>query len=114
MTQPNITSFPEVHAYLGGPDKVDAVLARTAYEAAEAYVGKRCRWAVSEPAVGETWPPAPDDLVQAVKLQTARMLQRRQSPDGLVGMGDLGIARVPISDRDVDALMRPYRPVVFG
>ena len=113
MAQPSITSFPEVHAYLGGLDKVAEVEARSAYDAAEAYVGKRCRWAV--PVDGETAATAaPADLVQAVKLQTARMLQRRQSPDGLIGMGDLGVARVPVADRDVDALMRPYRRVVFG
>lgn len=114
MGQPSITSFPEVHAYLGGENKISEELARPAYDAAEAYVGKRCRWAVPTPVNEADWPPAPADLVQAVKLQTARMLQRRNSPDGLVGMGDLGVGRVPVSDRDVDALMRPYRRVVFG
>lgn len=110
--QPSITRFEDVHTYLGGAVKVPVAEAQPAYEAAEAYVAKRCRWAV--PGAGESWPPAPADLVQAVKLQTARMLVRRNSPDGLVGMGDLGVGRVPISDRDVDALMRPYRRVVFG
>lgn len=108
MVQPPITTLDEVRAWLGEGhnDEVEP-----AYKAAEAYVGKRVRWA-AEPGDGEEWPPAPDDLVQAVCFQTARYLARRSSPDGFVGMGEFGPARVPVTDRDVQALVDPYRRAV--
>jgi hypothetical protein len=84
-----------------------------AYQAAEAYVAGRCSW----PAVaadGTTVLAAPASLVLAVQLLTARYLERRNSPSGVVGMGDLGVVRVSGSDRDVDALMAPYRRLVLG
>jgi hypothetical protein len=56
----------------------------------------------------------PDDLVLAVCLQTQRLLARRNSPDGLVGMGDLGMARVPVSDSDIASLIAPWRFVVVS
>ena len=59
--------------------------------------------------------PAPADLVQAVALLTNRYLSRDNSPDGFVGMQETGgpvyIGKV---DRDVESLIAPYRPVVFG
>lgn len=51
----------------------------------------------------------------AVKLLTARLLARHNSPDGLAAGGsDLGPVRVTSVDRDVMALIAPYKPVVFG
>lgn len=111
--QPPITTLEDVQAWLGTGhgDEVEG-----AYRAAESYVGKRVRWAAgpTDPDDPDTWPPAPDDLVQAVKFQTARYLARRSSPDGFVGMGEFGPARVPVTDRDVQNLMDPYRRVVMG
>lgn len=87
----------------------DPAVVELAYTAAEAYIGKRVRWTI--PANPDL--PAPDDLVQAVRFQTARYLSRRNSPDGMVGLGsELGIARIPITDQDVQTLINPYRPVV--
>ena len=75
------------------------------HEAAEGYISERCRW-------DEDNPPA--SLRQAVVLLVGRYRARRNSPDGLVGMGDLGVMRVPAADRDVAALIAPHRRVVFG
>lgn len=59
--------------------------------------------------------PAPADLVKAVELLTNRLLSRENSPDGFVGMQETGgpvyIGRV---DRDVESLIAPWKPVVFG
>lgn len=55
----------------------------------------------------------PGELVQAVVLLTARYLARVNSVEGLVSMGDQA-AYLPSQDRDVAALIEPYRPVVFG
>lgn len=82
-----------------------------AWKAAEGYVSKRCRWATTDDA-GNTLPP-PDELVEAVVLLTARFLERRNSPNGLVGFGDLGAARLPSQDVDVRTLIGPYRIAVI-
>jgi len=54
----------------------------------------------------------PDDLRLACLLRCARYLARRNSPEGIVGFGDFGPARVTTVDRDVAALEAPYLPVV--
>lgn len=58
--------------------------------------------------------PVPGDLAMAVFLMTARYLARRNSPDGMVGMGEFGPARIGALERDAEALLGPYRRVVFG
>lgn len=75
-----------------------------AWKAAERWIARRCRW---------TSPAAAEDLQQAVILLTGRYMARRNSPDGLVGMGDLGAMRVSAIDRDVQSLTGPYRRVVL-
>lgn len=79
-----------------------------AWNSAENYISVRCSWPDSE--IDE----APESLVQAVLLLTARYLARRASPDGFIGMTEFGPARVPVNDRDVDRLMAPYRNTVLG
>jgi hypothetical protein len=44
----------------------------------------------------------------------ASWLARRNSPDGLVGFGDFGPARVAGFDRDIAALEGTFRPVTFA
>ena len=94
-----ITKIEDVMVWLGPGH--DQVIVNDAYLGAEAWVGSRVTWDDSQ--------PAPDDLVLAVDLQTQRLLARRNSPDGLVGMGDLGMARVPVSDSDIASLIAPWR-----
>ena len=74
------------------------------HQAAESYIAERCRVPV----------PPPGDLVQAVRLLTARYLARRNSADGTLGMSEFGVGRIATVDRDVEALIGPYRRVVFG
>lgn len=118
--QPNVTTVEVATAWVGRLAKPAVPAAddvEAAYNAAEEWVRDRCRWAKdvdTEADPPEEWPPAPDALVQAVLLLTARYLQRRLSPDGLVGMGELGMMRVSSIDRDVESLTRPFRQVVFG
>ena len=92
----------------------------TAYQAAERWIAKRCRWKtelveVDDGEGGTTEVEQPvdvEDLVQAVILLTGRYMARRNSPDGLVGMGELGVMRVAAIDRDVQSLIAPNRIVV--
>lgn len=95
-----ITTPGDVSVWLGG--RVDPVLLDDAWRAAEAYVQER--------TMNPDESGLPDEnRVMAVNLLTARYLQRRNSPDGIVGMGDLGPARVPFSDIDVERLLNPSR-----
>ena len=113
MAQPYVTTVTLVASAL----KTDAAAPRfaAAYQAAEAATRKRCRWPYVDPDDPDGEPlPAPDDLVQAVILRTARYMARANSPDGLVGMGDLGMVRVSSVDRDIERLEWPWRAVVFG
>ena len=87
--------------------------ARAKWAAAEDYVASRTTWAGAD-AVPPT--PAPAGLVEAVRLMTARLLQRANSPEGVIGMDPdgFGAVRVPKVDVDVQALMAPYQRVVFA
>lgn len=90
-----------------------------AWRAAERWVAKRCRWQTEQveaevegvPTLVEQ-PVDVEDLQQAIILLTGRYLARRNSPDGLVGMGELGVMRVSAIDRDVTSLVAPNRIVV--
>ena len=56
----------------------------------------------------------PADLQQAVRLLVARHIARRNSPDGTLGMSEFGVGRIATVDRDIEAMLAPYRRVVFG
>jgi hypothetical protein len=101
-----ITSVEAVTTWVGDPTIPDDVIT-AAWEGAESYIGERTDYPTEDPDGLPLDPP--DDLVQAVNLLTARYLARRNSPDGIVGMGDLGPANVPVIDRDVERLMDPWR-----
>lgn len=91
-------------------DPTTDVSFQAAWKAAEGYVSKRCRWTTVDDQ-GQPL-PAPDELVEAVILLTSRFLQRKNSPNGLVGFGDLGVVALPSQDVDVKALIAPYRIAV--
>lgn len=107
-----ITTPERVKVWLGGtwPEGVFS----DAYKAAESYVGTRVRYPTEPDPLTGVVPPVPDALVLAVNLLTARYLARRNSPNGLVGLGDLGAVPVPGTDIDVKTLIAPWRVVVFG
>ncbi len=110
-----VTTEQATLASLGaGAVGVDADLKHQAYLAAEGYVSARCTWNTTPLTAGGADPAAPPALVQAVQLLTRRYLERRNTPSGVLGSGDFGIVRVSGSDRDVDALIAPYRRLVMG
>lgn len=85
---------------------------KVASEAAESYVASRCRWPAIASDGTELAPPAA--LVEAVRILTHRYLERRNTPTGVIGMDDMGAVRVPGVDPDVERLIAPWKPVVFG
>ena len=61
--------------------------------------------------------PAPDcpaELYEAVMLWTNRLLARRNSPTGVVGVDDTGSAMVPGKDADIARMLSPWREPVLG
>jgi hypothetical protein len=56
----------------------------------------------------------PDGAHEACALHAARLYRRRDSLDGTLGFGDMGVVRVGRFDTDVDSLYAATGPVVFG
>lgn len=56
----------------------------------------------------------PNDVLYATLLWTNRILSRRNSPDGIVGVADLGVATIAKADRDVLQMLSPYLEPVLG
>jgi hypothetical protein len=106
-----ITTIEQVTRWLGNPP-VDPELINDAWSAAEGYVSSRTEW----PDVDADGKPlaAPSDLIQAVDLLTARYLQRRHSPDGMLGLGELGAIQVAFSDVDVEKALNPWRIIAVA
>ena len=50
-------------------------------------------------------PAPPDDLVLGTIRLAGRWHRRRQSPDGLVSMGELGTGRIPSVDPDIERML---------
>jgi hypothetical protein len=89
-----------------------------AHAAAERWVAQRCSWKTETHTVdGEettvTVPVEVEDLVQAITLLTGRYMARRNSPDGLLNMGELGVMRMTTIDRDVQSLVGPHLRIVL-
>lgn len=97
----------DVRDYLGaqpgGPINMDQVA--KALEAAEGRIGARLMPYVE---------PRPVAIDQAVTMLAARLYRRRNSVGGFEGFGELGIARVPALDPDVEELLSPYLAYHFG
>ncbi len=99
-----ITSLAHVVAVLHLGDPSDPTLA-SSYAAAEGQVAQACRVPPG---------PAPDALVMAVVLRTARLLARRDSPTGILGVGEFGPVRLARIDQDVESLEAPWRKLAFA
>jgi len=55
------------------------------------------------------WPAVPDDISQACLILTADLYKRKDSPGGILGLGDLGAIRMSPLGRDVTQIVRAYR-----
>lgn len=84
-------------------DAVAAVTAAVQLRAPRAFV---------DPA-GQPAPP-PDDVVQVGYLWVNRLLSRRNSPDGVVGVADMGTATIRSYDADIRTLLSPYTEMVVA
>lgn len=55
------------------------------------------------------WPYVPDSIKEATELLTARLVRRKDSPEGVKGFSDLGVVRVARYDSDYDNLIDAYK-----
>lgn len=58
--------------------------------------------------------PFPDPLFTATVMEAGRLYRRRDSVDGTVGWGDMGVVRVGPKDPDIETLLAAYLNVVFS
>jgi hypothetical protein len=58
--------------------------------------------------------PFSDALFTVAQYETARLYRRRDSVDGTIGWGDMGVVRVGPKDPDIETLIAPYLAIVIG
>jgi hypothetical protein len=57
-------------------------------------------------------PPLSDPLYSVVVMEAGRLYRRRDSVDGTIGWGDMGLVRVGPKDPDIETLIAPYLAIV--
>jgi hypothetical protein len=89
----------------------EATVAQQALSAAIDYVTAR-----SDPQWTTPGLPGflPAGLFQAALLDACRGYRRRDSVDGTVGWGDMGIVRIGPKDPEVEKYLTPYERIVIG
>ena len=55
------------------------------------------------------WPTTPEPVKRAALLWALRLVDRRQTPSGVMGFGEYGGIRLGTIDPDVKALLAPFR-----
>jgi hypothetical protein len=58
--------------------------------------------------------PVPAMLIQAGLLLTNRLMARRNSPDGVVGVSDMGTATILSYDADISQMVGPWTDMVVA
>jgi hypothetical protein len=109
--------LPDLKDYVGVSDNRDDVTLATALEAAIDYVSDIL--AGSYNFTGDLLSVLPEPgqrVVQGTLLYAFRLHNRRRSPDGTIDMGELGTARIPSNDPDIERLLGVgrWRPPMVG
>lgn len=103
-TWPDLTTYA---AYARIPDTLDDDAIEAALAAVHAAIVARC------PTLAEV-DDIPDDVAQAALLWCNRLVARRNSPEGVVGVGEMGVANIGRYDADVGRLLGPYTAVTLA
>ena len=93
-----------------GADTTDDAVVTNQLNAAIGWVSSR---------VGPQWLPEsggllPYPLFTVTVMEAGRLYRRRDSVDGTIGWGDMGVVRVGPKDPDIETLIAPYLNVVFA
>lgn len=87
------------------PDTLDDVAIDQALSAVKTAIVSRCPVLATQ--------ACPADASYACLLWTNRLLVRRQSPEGIVGIADMGAVAIKASDKDIDQMLSPWvEPVI--
>ena len=89
-------------------DGTDDDAIQDALDAVQVAIIARC------PMLADVTVTCPPDVDYATKLWVNRLLSRRNSPDGIVGVADLGIATIARFDKDVAQLLSPFIGTVLA
>jgi hypothetical protein len=60
------------------------------------------------------WPAVPEEIVAACMIQSARLYKRKDSPEGVLGSAEWGVARLTRIDPDVAASIQHFILPGFG
>lgn len=108
MALPTGPGWPDVDEYKQWarvPDTTDDAAVDQALSAVQEAVIGRCPLLLNV--------ACPNDCRYAVLLWTNRVLNRRNSPDGIVGVAELGVATISNFDKDIVQMLSPYiEPVI--
>lgn len=94
-------------------DTADDVAIQEAVDAAAAALEVRAPAGFKTDDAGQPIPP-PAPVHQAGLLLTNRLMARRNSPDGVVGVSDMGTATILSYDADITALVSPWTAAVIA
>jgi Phage gp6-like head-tail connector protein len=94
------------------PDNTEDGIITTALAAAIDYGNRRLNYRYPVPPFDDG--TLPDAAHEACLLHAARLYRRRDSVDGTIAWGDMGVMRVGRGDPDVDAMYAVCGPLVFG
>jgi hypothetical protein len=108
MALPTGLGWPDIDEYRKWarvPDNIDDVAIDQALLAVQEAIVARC------PTLATA--ECPNDVQYACLLWTNRVLNRRNSPDGIVGVADLGVANISKIDTDIRQMLSPHvEPVI--
>jgi len=96
---------------LGSNDTTDDALVASELAAAIAWVTNRVDPIYTTPNNADY---LPDPLYSAALHEAGRLYRRRDSVDGTMGWGDMGVVRVGPKDPDIETMLAPYLSVVLG
>lgn len=106
------TAWPtvaDVKALLRIDDASSDALIGSDLAAAIAWVTTRVEFHWADPA-DPTF--LPDPLFTVAQHEAARLVRRRDSVDGTIGWGDMGVIRVGPKDPDIETMIAPYLVIV--
>ena len=99
----------DVKALLRIEDSADDAFIQTNLAAAIDWVTGRCAAQWTDPGSLDF---LPDALFTVAQYEAARLTRRRDSVDGTIGWGDMGVVRVGPKDPDIETLIAQFLAIV--